>query len=125
MNQLLFLLEDFLYELLVVVAQIVDIASILLLELDLCLNSRVKLVYLYDLHRILRRPSLNRSITNLLTKPLIVIRKHRCIIASGSLSDVFEAWLFEVIRVTSASEHLGCCLRSCCLTSNIMRTFTY
>ena len=115
MNQLLFLLEDFLYELLMVVAQIVYIASILLLKLDLCLYSRVKLVYLYDLHRILCRPSLNRSITNLLTKPLIVIRKH--IIASGSLSDVFEAWLLEVIRVTSASEHLSCCLWSGCLRS--------
>ena len=116
-NQLLFLLEDFLYELLVVIAQVVDIASIVLFKFDLCLNSWIKLVYLYDLHWILCRPSLNCSITNILTKPLIVIRKHRCIIASGTLSDVFEAWLFEVIRITSASEHLSSCLWSRCLRS--------
>ena len=36
-NQLLFLLEDFLDELLVVVAQIFHITSIMLLKLDLCL----------------------------------------------------------------------------------------
>ena len=75
-------------------------------------------MYFNDLHWILRRSSLNRSITNILAKPLIVIRKHRCIIASGSLSDVFEAWLFEVIRITSASEHLSSCLWSRCLRSS-------
>ena len=37
MNQLLFFLEDFLYELLMVIAQIVHITTIMLLKLDLCL----------------------------------------------------------------------------------------
>ena len=111
-DQLLFLLEDFLYELLVVVAQIVHIVSILLLKLGLCLYSRVELVYLDDLHRILCCPSFNPSISSLTTKPLVMVCKHRLIFTCGSLADRFEAWLFEIIRVTTASEHLGRCLWS-------------
>ena len=112
MNQLLFFLEDFLYELLMVIAQIVHITSIMLLKLDLCLYPWFKLVYLDGMHRILGRPSLNRPIAKL----FVMVCKHRYIIARGSLwADGLETRLLKVIRVTTTGEHLGCCLRSCCL----------
>ena len=69
-------------------------------------------MYLDYLHGILGRPSFNPSISSLTTKSLVVICKHRLIFTSSSLSDRFEAWLLEIIRVTTAGEHLGRCLWS-------------
>ena len=112
--QLFFLLKDFLYELFVVVAQIIHIASILVFKFILCLNPWIKLIYFNYLHWILGRPTLNPSIGSFTTKPLVMVLNF-----CGNLTDRFEAWLLEVIisRVTAAGKHLRCCLWSRCLWS--------